>query len=182
MQDDTSKPVSAPQFYDKKGNKISLSSNGSPTDIYDKSGKYLGCIGSSKEGDTAAGTIQEKDLNSALKQLNFKALTSDKVPDGYSFDYASLYLDDSGKPSGDYIDIYYKKGQEQIFIQERRLSEETAYTAGTDGTVQETSVNGHKAALENGHSLTWNAGNVNIYVSAQNVTDNELMDFAESMK
>lgn len=182
VQDDPSKTTSKPQFYDKNGNKISIKSDGTPTNVYDKTGKYLGCIGGSKNDDSETGTIQEKDWSNAAKQLDFNALMPFKIPTGYSFDHASLYLNDNGKPSGDYVDIYYKNGSHKISIQERRLTKGTAYTEGSDKSVMEVKVNGNKAALEGGHSLTWNSGNVNIGIVAKDLSSDELMSFAESMK
>lgn len=181
VQDDPSKTTSKPQFYDKNGNKISLN-NETPTDIYDKSGKFLGSIMVGKNDDSETDTVKETDWNNAAKQLSFKALIPCKLPAGYSFDHASLYLNDNGKPSGDYVDIYYINGSHKISIQERRLTKGTAYTGDSDESVTEVKVNGNKAALQGGHDLTWNKGNVNISIVAKDLSSDELMSFAESMK
>ena len=182
VQNDPSKTTPKYQFYDKNGNKITLKSDGTPTDVYDKNGKCLGCIGGSKNDDSEIGTVKETDWNNAAKQLSFKALIPCKLPAGYSFDHASLYLDDNGKPSGDYVDIYYINGSHKISIHERRLTKGTAYTGDSDESVTEVKVNGNKAALQGGHDLTWNKGNVNIGIVAKDLSSNDLMSFAESMK
>lgn len=182
VQNDPSKTTPKYQFYDKNGNKITLKSDGTPTDVYDKNGKCIGCIGGSKNDGSETGTVKETDWNNAAKQLKFTALTPNKIPAGYSFDHASLYLDDNGKPSGDYVDIYYISGSHKICIMERRLTKETAYDGSTYESVKEVKVNGNKAALEGGHDLTWNSGNVNVGIVAKDLSTNDLMSFAESMK
>jgi len=181
VQDDSSKTTSKTQFYDKNGNKITFK-NETPTDIYDKNGKYLGSVEVGNNDGTETGTVKETDWSNAAKQLKFTALTPGKMPTGYSFDHASLYLNDNGKPSGDYVTVTYKNGDNKISINERILNSNTAYTTDTDADVEETTVNGHKAALEDGNSLTWNENNVNIQITAKGLSTDELMSFAESMK
>lgn len=174
------------QYYDKDGKPIDLKDQtGKSGEIYDKNGKNLGSIRVSVGGkDTAeTGTVQEKDWSKAAKQLSFNALMPDKVPTGYTFDHASLYIDKNGKPSGDYLMVTYKNGDSKIVIHERKITPKSAYAAATNGTVKETTVNGEKAALENDHELIWNVNNkVNIVVFADGLSSDELISFAESMK
>lgn len=172
-------------YYDKNGKPLTAVNPGGTTDLYDAKGNKVGTIGSTKSGSAGvsnSGTAVEKDLNKAVAQLTFQPLLPKDLPAGYVFDRAELYRHDNGKADGDYVDLYYKNGADEIAVQERRISQKTTYTFATDDKVQAVTVNGHPAALTGGHDLDWEAGGVSVGVVAKAVPTDQLMKLAESMK
>lgn len=181
VQMDPSKAPQKPDYsgwYDKDGKPLTSVDPNGVTDLYDANGKKIGMIGHSTAGKDE-GEV-EKDLNKAVAQLSFQPLLPKDLPKGYAFEKADLYKD-GDKISGDYVDLYYTSGSDRIFIQERRITDETTYTAGTDDKVQKTIINGHTAALY-GHSIDWEAGGVSIGISAGGLSTDQLTKLAESMK
>ncbi|MVB11302.1 hypothetical protein CAFE_20120 [Caprobacter fermentans] len=178
-QEDPNAEPSNPEIYDKNGNLITSMPEGKSVDIYDKSGKKLGTI---SNGDQSDNRVTEKDLSKATAQLSFQPLLPAAMPSGYSFDCAKLYSDENGKISGDYIDLYYKNGKKQIFVQERSNTPENGTaTAGTN--VKQLKINGHDAALVDGGSIEWEAGKASVFIATQkNISEQDLISFAESFQ
>ena len=170
-------------YYDKDGKPLTGVNPNGTTDLYDAKGNKVGTIGNTPadtDMDTEPNVLVEKDLNKAVAQLSFQPLLPKELPKGYTFEKARLYKGEDDKVS-DYVDLIYKNGSRQIFMQERRVTKETTYTAGTDDKVQKTTINGHTAALY-GHSIDWEAGGVSIGISAGGISTDELTKLAESMK
>ncbi len=187
VQIDPNKAPKKPDYsgwYDKDGKPLTSVAPEGTTDLYDAKGNKIGSIGHSKAGsdeDADPGVLVEKDLNKVVAQLSFQPLLPKDLPKGYAFEKADLYKD-GDKISGDYVDLYYTSSSDRIFIQERRITDETTYTAGTDGTVQKTTINGHTAAISDGHSIDWEARGVSIGISAGGISTDQLTKLAESMK
>ena len=68
-------------------------------------------------------------------------------------------------------------------LDERLLNEETAFEAGTDGTIEEISINGHPAVIMDNRSVDFEIGDVSVGVSGRGVlTRDELIKISESIK
>jgi hypothetical protein len=169
------------QYYDKDGKPIT-EINGK-TDLYDAKGNKVATINNDKnDADDSSKYAIEGDLNKTTPQLTFKLQTPKNIPAGYSFDHSRLYKGESGKINGDYVDLFYKNGDSKIFIQERRITNDTTFTFATDGTVEEVTVNGHKAAIADGCSITWEQNGVSVDIVAKSLSKDELLAFAESFQ
>ena len=169
-------------FYDKDGKPLTSIDPSKVTELYDTKGNVVGMVGGSNKGGSNANSVVEKDLNKATAKLAFQPLLIKDLPVGYAFDRAVFYKDDKGGVSGDYVDLYYTSGSNQIYIQERRITDDTAVEAATDGTVQKTTVNGHVAAISDGDTIDWESDGVFIHISAKALSTNQLTKLAASMK
>ncbi len=111
--------------------------------------------------------------------LDFEPQFPAKLPEGFGF-LGAAYFENDGK----YLFIYYSDAEgNYIGVHERLINEETAISMGTDGEIEETEVNGHKAVLSDGRSLDWEDGDIAIGISGRDViTVDELRAMAESME
>ena len=124
----------------------------------------------------------EKEIND---HLNFKAKLPAYLPEGYAFYGAELYKGSDGSISGDYLNIHYKNhaSGKSFVVMERILSSDNAFTLSTDGTIEETKVNGCKAVLEDNRTLSWETGNISVGIAGRDALNrNELFRVAESVK
>jgi hypothetical protein len=172
------------KYYDKDGKPLTgLNSNG-PTDLYDAKGNKIGTVSGRKEKDQAdkPNVTMEKDLNSAISQVSFTVLLPKDLPSGYKFEKAGLYKQEDGKVDGNYIDLYYTNGSDQIIMNERKLSATTTFAMATDDTVKKVTVNGHVAALTGEHDLDWEANGCEIGLVANGLSTDQLMKLAGSVK
>lgn len=178
FQEDPNATPAKPKIYDKNGNLITSVPKGKRITIYDANGKKLGTM---SNGDGSDNRVTEKDLSKAVKKLSFKPLLPAAVPSGYSFDCVKLYPDGKGKIDGDYADFSYTSGSKEIFVQERRNTQETATeTGGTDMKVLD--INGHKAALMDGDTLEWETNDASVYITTKDLSEQELISFAKSFQ
>lgn len=70
-----------------------------------------------------------------------------------------------------------------MFMQQRFSDEETGYTTGTHGTVEQVQVNGVEALIMNDRSIDWEANGVLYNISGRGAFDkDELLKVAESVK
>lgn len=180
-EDPDAKPK-MPKIYDREGRRITNVPKGKPTEIYDENGKSLGMVGTAEAGDRPDNYVVEKDLNKAKQKLAFRPLLPAKLPAGYRFDHAGFYLDENGKISGDYVDLYYTGGGARIFVQERRNTPETAAETGAE-TVKKLKINGRDAVLLDGAELDWETDKVSVYLITQkNLSEQQLVALAESFQ
>jgi hypothetical protein len=155
----------------------------------DESG--LSIIISDKQEDdpVAAGSNENRLIINDEKEiddyLNFKAKLPAYLPNGYVFYGAELYKSSDGSVSGDYLNIHYKNhaSGKSFIVMERMLNDDTAFTLSTDGTIEETKVNGCKAVLVGNSSLDWETGNISVSIAGRDaLSRNELFEVAESVK
>lgn len=186
------------KLFDKEGNPIDVLSEESCANMYDAEGNK---IDSTKlvqmYTDALGGQVvinkqyNEEDLKSynTIEEAQDIAVFDIKVPeyvsDGFDFSRAYAYTDDNGNVSGEYMTLEYidKKGN-KIKVFERILNDKTAFTSSTDGTIEETEVNGRKAVIVNGTSIYWEAAdNVSVSIITKgNITKDEMIKMAESVK
>lgn len=112
--------------------------------------------------------------------LCFAPLFPQTLPEGYAFDRAEFFPEDDGTISEKYLQMYYLNGDDEIFIEERYLDEETAFSTGTGDKLQEVEVNGVKGALDE-TSITWVKDGICYTVIGHELTQAQLMDLANSM-
>lgn len=179
-----SQPKNGPSgFYDKNGKPLTFGKLNGSTELYDANGKLVGTVSGMQKKDTAVdpNTIEVKDLKSATSQVSFMALLPKDLPSGYKFEKAGLFKHEDGKIDGNYIDLYYTNGSDQIIMNERKLSATTTFSMATDDTVKKVTVNGHVAALTGEHDLDWEANGSEIGIVAKGLSTDQLMKLAESM-
>lgn len=163
--------------YDKYGKPITGKPNG-PTEIYDAKGNCVGATGIEMDD---VGMVEETDLSKVVSKLSVRPLLPKALPAGYAFENAGFYKSDDGKL--EYINLHYTNGSSRITVQERKNDEHNVFvTVATDDTVEKTAVNGHAAVLTGGNRLEWEAGGIGIGIDAQNLSKDQLMKLAESMK
>lgn len=179
IQVDPAKTASStPKFYDKDGKPITHVDG--TFDVYDANGKWLMTLTGGKASSESDGCITEKDLNKAVSQVRFTPKLPKQLPADYKFDHATLFVDENGKTSSDYLIFNYKNGEKDINVSECRITPETAHATATDGTVEKLKVNGHDAALIGGHKVEWEDNGVSVSISAESLTRNELLTLAGS--
>ena len=183
-------------YYDKDGNEITdygkfvsenLPEKGELT-MVDENGKDVK-VAYHKPGDEAENPLErhKKDGYNIIYDeakindwLDFEAKLPEYLPDGYSFMGAAA-SDDVRY----YLFAYYINEQtgEYFMLDERLLNEETAFEAGTDGTIEEISINGHPAVIMDNRSVDFEIGDVSVGVSGRGVlTRDELIKISESIK
>lgn len=128
------------------------------------------------KGETTVITNQEE----LAGMLCFPPLFPQTLPEGYAFDHADFFPENDGTISGKYLQMYYQNDDDEIFIEERYLDEETAFSSGTDGELQEVEVCGVKGALDK-TSVTWVKDGICYTVIGHELTQTQLMDLANSM-
>lgn len=183
-------------YYDKDGNAITnyqefleknLPDDGILT-LTDENGKQTK-VYTSKEKDKDKNPLlrQEKEGYNIIyneseiqDNLDFDVKLPEYIPEGFSFMGASASTDPKY-----YLFMYYKndKTGEWFMIHERLLNEETAFEAGTDGTMEEITINGHTAVLYDDVNLDFEIDDVSVGVSGRNaLTKDDVIKISESIK
>lgn len=108
----------------------------------------------------------------------------DYVPPGFEFDRGVYYKDEDGTVrKSKYLTVYYKNNKgEQIYMEQRKADEETAYALSTDGTIEDAFVNGVPAAFINEKALDWEHDGILYCISAPKGMKDELFRMAESLQ
>lgn len=162
--------------YDKYGKPLTGKTNG-PREIYDSNGKYVGATGIELDD---VGMIEETDLSKVVSQLSFRALLPKALPAGYAFENVGFYKSDDGRL--EYVNLHYTSGSSRVTIQERKNDDRAMSVTITNDPVEKTAVNGHAAAFSGEHELDWEISGIGIEIEAQNLSKDQLMKLAESMK
>lgn len=124
------------------------------------------------------------DKSKVAEKLNFAPAMPEYLPSGYEFYGATLYKDEKGEVSGDYLAMYYKNASmgKEFSIHERIINDETAFETGTSGEIRETTVKGNKAVIMDNMSVDWEEGGISVSVLAgkSGISIDELMKISES--
>ncbi len=184
-------------LFDKDGNELTKIEKG--MDLYDKDGNLL-------DEDSYAALIEDAfggevkvasdkydpetsehtfaSLEEAQETASFDIKVPEYLPEGYELERVFTYTDGKGNYSGDYMTLVYKNGEKDIYVFERIINDETAFSAGTDGTLEEIELNGVKAVIMDGRSIDWETkDSVSVGISSKgNITKDELIKMAESTK
>lgn len=134
----------------------------------------------SEESQVVYETLEDAKNNSV-----FDVKTPTYLPDGYSVSKIYAYKSEDGIVSGEYLVIEYENAKgEKIIINERILNEQTAFEMGTDGKVEEITVNGRATVIMHDTFLHFETGdNVSVSINAKdNISKAELIKIAESIK
>lgn len=172
-------------YYDKNGKPLTGLNASGKTDLYDAKGNKVATVGGCKQeagNPNDPNAVEEKNLNSAIAQVAFKVQFPKDLPAGYQFEKADLYKDKSGTIDGNYCDVYYTNGSDEISLHQRKISDKTTFSMATDDTVKKTTVNGHAAALTGEHDLDWEANGTEIGISAKGLSTDQIMKLAESVQ
>lgn len=115
----------------------------------------------------------------AADELAFTPILPKELPEGYTL-AGSAWFSDSGK----YLTLVYSNAEgKELKVYERFMDEETAFSMGTVGTLEETQVNGNAAVLIDGESLSWEIGDLAVQLSTGgNIDRDEIMAMAESFE
>ncbi len=185
-------------LFDKNGNE--LTHVGSDTEMYDKDGNLfddesfaaliedtLGSevkIVTDKEYDPETAEHTFASLEEAQKTASFDIKVPEHLPEGYELARVYTFTDGKGNYSGDYMTLVYKNGEKDIHVFERIINDETAFSAGTDGTLEEIELNGVTAVIMDGTSIDWETkDSVSVGISSKgHITKDELIKMAESTK
>lgn len=107
------------------------------------------------------------------------------LPEGYAFEKASFYKDKSGNvKDSKYADLYFinKATGKEIYMQERFACDETKSELGTDDQIQSIKINNADAILEGENHIDWEANNTIYFLSAKDMSKDEAIKIAESVK
>lgn len=185
------------QIFDSEGNEVKVFTD-SLKEIYTQSGEKIAYLTNGENNEsvivTEAQEAAEKnettltltDANKRNEYTCFDVKLPEYLPDGYKFDRIELYKDENGKvENSKYISIYYTNEStgEYMPMQQRFSDEETGYTTGTDGTVEQVQVNGVEALIMDDRSIDWEANGVLYSISGRGAFGkDELLKIAESIK
>lgn len=194
-------------YYDKEGNQLDEFIKGQA--VYNKNGEMIinengeviaeyelvsedGTqikVSSGRKDDVIAQGSNDRyfvvtDKSKVAEKLNFAPAMPEYLPEGYEFYGATLYKDENGAVSGDYLAMYYKntKTGKQFSIHERIINDETAFETGTSGEIKETTVKGHKAVIMDNSSIDWEENGISVSVLAgeSKISIDEIIKIAES--
>lgn len=135
-----------------------------------------------EESEKSYASIEE-----AQKDAAFDIKVPEYIPEGYSLTRAYAYKDENGTiepESSLYMTLEYTNGKKKMFIFERLLNEETAFETGTDGKIEETTINGCKAVIMDESSIMWETkDNVSVDIAGKGyINKAELVKIAKSVK
>ena len=144
-----------------------------------------GLVALSTNHDVKDREFDFDNIELAEENAVFDIKAPEYLPENYTLDRVYTYKDEVGSPSSEYINLIYKNAEsKEITIFERTLNEDTAFEAGTDGSLEELTIKGRVAALTNGSSLSYETeDNVCVTINTYgNVSKAELVRMAENIK
>lgn len=146
-------------------------------EIYDQEGQPLGKnTGEDFEASRRCFSSPEE----ASRYLTFSLLLP-KVPEGFSPTEIYNYMD-SDQEKSDYLTILYtNESGDKIHYDARLCTPETAYSIGTDGTIEQIQINGHTAVLIDGHEVMWEQDGQQLYLRGTGISSEALIEMAQSM-
>jgi hypothetical protein len=92
-------------------------------------------------------------INEVKPYLAFNPLMPVSLPKGFALDRISLFHDENGGPlplgSGMYLNVYYTDAdkRQQIYMQLRKMNEESAFIASSSPDMRYITINGHKGVV-----------------------------------
>lgn len=180
------------KIFDSNGNAlVTLDAAQEASDIYNADGeKIVGFsdgkwITESEKDQVKSKMLIVKDSAKLNEYTVFKVGLPEYLPEGYVFDRAEFYKDESGEvKNSKYIDLYFVKEatDEVIFMQQRHADEETAFEMSTNGKIEKLQINGVDAVMINDKAVDWEANGVLYDVSAANLDKDEIVKVAESIR
>ena len=185
------------KVFDKNGNAIEKMSKDITKDgLYTKDGEKIascsptdGTILTEKQTKKDEEKVKENTLivtdSSKLNEYTcFNVTLPTYLPDGYTFEKAEFYKDEAGNvKDSKYAELYFKNGTtgKEVYMQERFACEETKCEGNADN-IEKISINGADAILSEGSTIDWEANNTMYFLSGKNLTKDEAIKVAESIK
>jgi hypothetical protein len=180
------------KVFDSDGKAIDVITKENAEELYTADGTKI--LGFTKEenGEIKISTQEDTDSNKLIltdsselkKYLCFEVKLPNYLPDGYTFEKAELYKDEKGVVDEKYVNIYFKNSKtgKTLYMQQSFACEETAYMAGTDGTMEKIQINGVDAVVFDSRSIDWENNNVLYFLSGRGeISKAELIKIAESI-
>ena len=174
-------------YYDKDGNKIEdyeafLTEHLDSVTIESEDGKVKVSLNDKASNDPLAhakecGYPIIDDISKINDYLSFTAQLPEYLPEGFTFYGASAY-------GTDYLFVFYMNdANEYLMLHERIINEETAFSTGTDGTIEEIDINGNKAVLMDDRSIDWECDGISVGFNSRGcISRDELLKVAKSIK
>ncbi len=184
------------KIFDKDGNPLEVITEETRGELYTAEGEKIvdfsdGQVvtGAQKEKMAQEGKLVVKDFEKLNDYTCFKVILPDFLPNGYEFEKAEFYKDETGAVNQTkYIDLYFKnqaKGN-YIYMQQRFSDEETAYEISTDGDIEKIKINNSDAVIfdgRRGKCIDWEYNGVLYGLNGRgNVDQTDLIKMAESIK
>lgn len=157
----------------KKNNIDAISIDGDVVYVSEKAGRTADPLENASENDYVVKSMADLEGKTA-----FAVKAPASLPEGFEFYGATC-----NKDGGEYLFLYYMNEAGDWFtIHERLINEETAFASATDGTVEETDINGHKAAIVDGSSVEWEADGISVGIMGRGyIEKDELISMAKGM-
>jgi hypothetical protein len=182
------------KIFDKQGKPIEVLTVENGKELYTAKGEKIANMQDGKIITVAEDEKMHKDAVVEVKdssKLNeytcFDVKLPTFLPEGYKFDRAEVYKgeNESKVQNSKYIDLYFtnKDTGKFIFMQQRFPDETTKSVSGTDGTIEETKINGVNAVISDDRSIDWETKNAIYMLSGRGeIKKSELIKIAESIK
>ena len=138
-----------------------------------------------KDSDNDIDKLIVKDNNSINKYTCFNVKLPAYLPEGYEFEQAEFYKDNSGKVENTkYAFLVFVNSEtgEKFFIDERKDCEETKYEMSANGRVEKIEINGVDAVMSNNKDVDWIYDGKLCSVMGNKLSRDEVIKVAESIK
>lgn len=129
-----------------------------------------------------------RDVNSLNKYTCFNVKLPSFLPEGYKFDRAVFYKDESGiigkDNKSEIIQLYFtnNKTGKEIFIDERVDNKQNKYEEASDEKIQKVKVNGADAILIGNESVNWEANGMLYGIIGKDIGKDGVIKIAQSIK
>lgn len=187
------------KLFDKNGNALEKITKDIAKDgIYTKDGEKVDKW-TYKDGTTVTKVNKDKTKEDKMEEDTLYITDSSKIndytcfdvklpsylPSGYTFEKAGFYKDESGNvKDSKYAELHFKNSAtgEEIYMQERLIGEDTRGDLATDDKIESIKINGVDAVLEGENDIDWEMNNTHYFLAAKNMTKDEVVKIAESIK
>ena len=184
------------KIFDKDGNPLEVITEETRGELYTAEGEKIVAFSNGqvitevqKQKMAQESMLVVKDSEKLNDYTCFKVILPGFLPNGYEFDRAEFYKDETGAVNQTkYIDLYFKNQTtgNYILMQQRFSDEETAYEFSTDGDIEKIKINDSDAVLfdgNHGKNIDWEYNGVLYGLNGRgNVDQNDLIKIAESIK
>ena len=183
------------QIFDENGTPLAVLTESDVDNVYDADGNKIdweafleknGVVTVGEDADIENSTVRFASIEEAEAETSFDLKTPGYIPAGYSFARVEAFKDDNGVVSGDYRNILYTNEEtgREIWFMERRIDENTAFTTGTDGSMEELDINGRKAVIMDDEDIDWETEDgVSISLMTDgDIARDEIIKMAESVQ
>lgn len=129
--------------------------------------------------DTGADNVVYPTLAEAQKTLKYRMLSPQYMPPGYSFKEAEGIRDSNNKAVDDYINLYYQRQGNDVFILMQRVLGDDSELYNDGETVD---INGETGVWMKPNSLAWKKAGVVYNLVGNGLSQEESIKIARSVK